>query len=518
MTLNEKSYRWSIKHLFKESDTDLFPKPFELTVVRDCEEILINLCKDLDITTYKWKPARRFIVPKDNTSYRVATQLDVFDSILLGAIIYEFGNLIEDKRVPEEDETIFSYRFKPTEEGSLYGNKKAWTNFWTSCRQRAKDYEYVVMCDIADFYNQIYLHTIENQLDECGFPKPLIKILKNLIISITQRNSRGIPIGPHAFHIIAEMSLIPLDGSLALKDIPYKRYVDDMVFFCRSEKEARIRINQIAEILDKQQRLILQNQKTVIYTREEFEAKCFSMLHEETGAQIERELISIINAYAEGDAYTKVKVTDIKDEDLKRIPEPDIVELLNSYLRPAKPNYEKIRWLYRRLSQIGLGYAVDFSIKNFDKLIPALNDVCLYMNSCSENYTSNWKIIGEKVIKLLDDEIVSSNEFYKISLLSLFVYNPNLNHFSNLIAIYNNSTSAIKREILLASLNYKSASWIRELKEQFGIADTWTKRAYLIAATKMPNEERDYFFKGIKATLEKEDIIENAIMKWQSSN
>ncbi|QKG55743.1 RNA-directed DNA polymerase [Hymenobacter sp. BRD128] len=516
MKLQEESYRWSIKHLFKESDTDLFPKPFELNVVKDCEEEILKFCINLDITNYKWKAARRFIVPKDNTSYRVATQLDIFDSILLGAIVYEFGKLIENNRIPETSDTVFSYRFNPTEEGTLYGNKKAWNKFWSSCRVKAENYEYVVMCDIADFYNQIYHHTIENQLLVCGFDKPLIKVLKNLITSITQRNSRGIPVGPHAFHIFAEMSLTPIDKSLSLKNIPFKRYVDDIVLFCRSEKEARIRINQIAEILDKQQRLILQNHKTIIFNKESFIAKCSAMLTEEAGAQTEKELIDIINSYAEGDAYTKIRITDISNPDLLRLPKGDIVSLLDSYLRPEKPNYEKIRWLYRRLSQIGLGHAVDFSIQNFEKLIPALNDVCLYISSCADNYNSNWQSVAEVVLTLMQDEIITSNEFYKISLLSLFVYNPNLNHFSNLIEMYSNSSSSVKREILLASLNYDSSSWITELKEQFGMADDWTKRAYLIAATKMPEDEKEFFFKGVKINLTPNDIIEHTILKWNS--
>jgi hypothetical protein len=32
----------------------------------------------------------------------------------------------------------------------------------------AGKYPYIVKTDIVDFYNQIYHHTLENQIDECG--------------------------------------------------------------------------------------------------------------------------------------------------------------------------------------------------------------------------------------------------------------------------------------------------------------------------------------------------------------
>lgn len=129
MKLSETSYQWSIKHLFKESDTDLFPRPFELNVLHEMQSELIGLCKDIDIGSYKWHASRRFIVPKNDVSYRVGTQLDLIDSIILGAIIYEYGKEIENKRVPESQKVVFSYRFKPLSDGTLYGNKNAWNNF-----------------------------------------------------------------------------------------------------------------------------------------------------------------------------------------------------------------------------------------------------------------------------------------------------------------------------------------------------------------------------------------------------
>lgn len=514
MKLKEESIRWAINHIFKESDNDLFPRPLELSIIKEMEDMVVEKCKAVEIGNYKWNAARRFLIPKDNLSFRNATQLDIIDSIMFSAIIFEFGQSIEDRRINKAENIVFSYRFLPLPDGTLYGNKKAWENFWEACKIEAEDFTHIVMCDISDFYNQIYLHTIENQLAECHLPNQIIKSVKELIISITQRVSKGIPIGPHSSHLLAEMSLIPFDDNLLLRNIVFKRYVDDIVLFCGSEKEARMQLNNVAYILDTEQRLILQKQKTKIISSTEFATLCRQNLMEERYNEAEEEIIGIIKEYTEGDAYAKIRLSDIDDEDLEELSEENIIRLLDSYLDGPFPNYEKLRWIYRRLSQIGIPHAVDYSIDNFEKLMPALNDVCLYLNSCAENYSSDWKVIGEYIFDILDDDIIKSNEFYKIALYNLFVFNKNLNHIDKLINSFTNVSENLKRKILFASMNYNSSGWIRGLKEQYNRFDTWTKRAYLIAAAKLPKEEREFFYKGIKVHLKDDDILEEIIIKW----
>lgn len=514
MKLEESSIRWALDHLFKESDTDLYPRPYELQILFEEKEEVIKLCKNIDVAQYHWKAARRFLIPKDELSFRNATQLDLIDSILIGAIIFQFGEGIEKRRIPEKEKVVFSYRFKPLPDGTLYKNNTAWNDFWENCRITAEFYEYVVICDISDFYNQIYLHTIENQLAESKFPPEIVKKISSLLTSITQKNSRGIPIGPHVSHLLAEMSLIPFDENLSFREIEFNRYVDDIIIFCEDRKEASIRLNQVAEALDKDQRLILQKQKTRIIPSKNFIALCGRNLME-IEDEDEEEIIQTILNYSKGNAYTKIKISDIKDKDIAKLSEENVTALLENYLNTPDPDYSKIRWIYRRLSQVGIASAVEFSINNYDKLIPALNDVCLYLSSCAENYNSDWKDIGEQILDMLEDEIIKSNEFYKISLLNLFVYNPNLNHTASLIEIFDNAPENIKRKILLACANIKSAgSWLNTLREKYRRFDPWTQRAFLIAAKNLPKEARSFFFKSVKFDLRDDDILEKIIIKW----
>jgi len=534
MKLLEDSYRWAIKHLFNESDTDLFPRPVELSIIEEFKDELIAQLGKIDLGNYKWNAARRFVVPKDDVAYRIGTQLHAIDSLVLGAIIIQYGRYIEETRADEN--IVFSYRFKPLEDGTLYANKNPWNNFWRACQKEVaikrvlleedeygetefvsefvitNRYSHVVTCDISDFYNQIYLHTIENQLAACRLPNQIQKAIKELLLSLNKNNSRGIPIGPHTTHLLAELSLIPIDESLILQGIAYKRYADDFVFFCKDEKEARIRIQQLAEMLDKEQRLILQSKKTKIFTSEEFLNYTQELLIETPYYDAEAEIIEIIQEYSGGDPYKKINLEVVSDEHLAILSEENIVSLLETYV--TAKDFGKLRWFFRRLSQIGIPHAIDYCIQNFEDLLPALNDVCLYINSCAEHYESDWKEIGESVLEIFEDQIVQSNPFYQISLLNLFVYNKGLNHIDKLIALFKNGNEDLKRKVLLATANYQASSWIFQLKEDQDRFSPWTRRAYMIATKNLPPDQKKFLHGSIRDGLTTNDILESLILRW----
>lgn len=88
MKLSEASLEWALTHLQRENDTDLFPEPIEIEIVNQQRAEIVKLLKDVDLGAYSWHPSRRFMVPKGELSYRMITQLDPLDSIMLSAIIY----------------------------------------------------------------------------------------------------------------------------------------------------------------------------------------------------------------------------------------------------------------------------------------------------------------------------------------------------------------------------------------------------------------------------------------------
>src|SRR5574337_1094323 len=205
--LTKDSIKWAIDFIHKHSDGDLFPKIIENDAIVKNIDRFISLTEGKDLSLPQFSPGacRRFIVPKDEISYRQATQLDPQDSILLTAIIYQYGQGIENRRLNKD--IVFSYRFLPDNIHGLYSTQNSWNNFWEKAYQKSFTSNIILYCDIADFYNQIYHHIIENQLISSSFPNQVKNWIKNLLESTTAGVSRGIPIGPHAMHLLAEAAL-----------------------------------------------------------------------------------------------------------------------------------------------------------------------------------------------------------------------------------------------------------------------------------------------------------------------
>jgi retron-type reverse transcriptase len=185
--------------------------------------------------------------------------------------------------------------------------------------------------DISNFYNQIYHHTIENQLISSNLPNQAVKWCLRLLETVSAKVSRGIPVGPHAAHLLVEASLIPVDNSLVARAFRFCRFVDDLVIFADDEMTARMYLYQIAEILDKQQRLQLQRTKTKILSKGDFQKHCHEMIEDRPVNDLELQLLTIIDKYSKGNPYRAVYLSELSDEDFRTF-QPSVVEkILSDY-------------------------------------------------------------------------------------------------------------------------------------------------------------------------------------------
>lgn len=435
MKLSRQSLEWALEHLKKENDTDLFPQPQEIEILYQQKDSFLAKLENIDIGSYGWNSFRRFMIPKGELSYRIVTQLHPIDSLVLSAIVYEFGSLIENGRVPANERRVFSYRFAPERDGALYSRVDSWKEFWNTNLERAQRYGYVACLDISDFYNQIYHHTIENMMIRLTFPNEVNKAVMKLLEHITQGVSRGIPIGPHAAHLLAELSLIPVDESLLTRGIDYCRYADDIIVFASDEIEARTKVYTIADLLDKNQRLMLQRQKTRICTQGEFIAYARQMLADNPMDIQERDMLEVINRHSDNNPYIKIPHNTLTDAEIQVFSQEKVENLIERYVAPQYPDYPRWRWLFRRLTQIGIPTAVDYCIQNMDKLIPAISDVCQYLIVAADSYEGSWHDVGEKATALLQSELFKATEFFQITLLNLFVKNIRMDHVSYLLGM-----------------------------------------------------------------------------------
>jgi len=517
MKLNETSVEWAKKHLEKEGDTDLFPKPFEIEAIISNWDMVKDYLLNLEVRAHKWGGMRRLLIPKGEYMFRVACQLDPLDTLVLTALIHEYGDLIEKNRVPVNEEVVFSYRFKPKSDGSLYDNNINWNTFWRTSLERAEEHPngYVVMTDVVDYYNQIYHHTLENELLKAGVPKEVVKSILNLCKNFTQGVSRGIPVGPHATHLLAEVAFNPIDHSLLTRGYEYCRFVDDIHIFCNSWEKAEIAIYDLSDILDKQQRLVIQSHKTRIVPVSEFIEIAEQMMIDSPINETEKEILEVIRKHSHGDPYRTIRLSELKPADLKLLNQQNIESLLESYLNQPNPNFPRIRWFLRRLAQVGVPSAIPYIIKNINRFIPAIGDICTYFISAEKTYKGSWQDIGKSLISSLEFEIVKHSEYLQMTLINLFSKIIDLDHIDAILQKYNGASPIIRRKIIKVATKAGKYYWLRERKTEFSTSDPWLRRALILGASTFPEDERQYWLRHIKKSGC--SFLEEVVIEWVKS-
>jgi hypothetical protein len=511
MKLSADSLRWALRSLNRFGDTDLFPRPIELDVLSADVDTTASVLSETDLSAYTPGGARRFIVPKDDLSYRQATQLDPLDSVLLTAIIWELGKSIEVRRRPAVEHSVFSYRFQPSPDGELYSGPNAWNEFWRYCKEASKQTPVVLVADIADFYNQISHHTVENQLIAAKWPNQVIKTVLSLLGSTSAEVSRGVPVGPHWVHLLAEASLVPVDNSLFTRGIRFARFVDDIIIFSSSEEHARASIFNLAEVLDKQQRLHLQNAKTRILMAEEFRTLCAQMIEDRPINDLEQMMVDIIRKHSQGNPYRTILISELQENEIRAFSVEAVEKVLGDYLGGNPPDFVRLRWFLRRLAQVGHPAGVAFCLRAFDQLLPAISDICHYLISVNEARGDvSWPEVGELLLDALERPLVAANEYFQLSLLALFARVVQLDHLPRLIARYSTAPPVVRREILLAGEVAGASDWLREQKEHFNSMDPWSRRAFLFTTGRFPRDERRFFLNAVSDP----DPLEKLLIKY----
>ncbi len=512
LKLKSASYSWAITHLLKESDTDLFPRPFEFDAVASYPDEVEKSLQATDIGSYSWFVGRSTIVPKGELSFRSATQLDPWDSLILTALIREFGDTIEKKRIPYSEGIIFSYRFEPMLDGTMYKMDADWPSFWERSKEEAARMGgYVAIADVSSYYNQIYHHRLENQLVSAGVPPEAAKSINRLLGNLTQGVSRGIPVGPHATHLLAECVFDPIDRNLLTEGYAFCRFVDDIHIFCKTRQQAQIAFYDLAEFLDKEQKLSLQSHKSKILSAEEFIEYASHIIAEAPLSPLERDIIEIIDRYSNGDRYRNIDFALLSEEDLAVLSQQNLETLLNSYLAHAEPNFTRIRWLFRRLAQVGVPGAIPLAVAKLEQFSPAIADLASYLLSARNRFAGDWRQVGEDILHALELPIIQHSEYLTVILLDLFTHLPVLNHRDRILQKYRNdsSSSMVKRKIVRVATVHHAEHWLR-LRKGDSPDDPWLKRALMAGASTFSKDERKFWLHRI----EKRTELEKLIAKW----
>ena len=235
--------------------------------------------KSIDLDDYSPKSPRILLAPKPNNNYRIVHQLEPLDSIIYTSLIFEIAEAVEEYRIPKDKGIVHSYRIEVSTNGSLFNITNGWKNFLRKIKSLAenKNNKFVLIADITDFFNQIYIHRVNNLIVEAGRTEldQHAKVIEQFIMGLNKKTSRGIPIGPSASIILSELILADIDRKILTYTDQFTRYVDDIYIFFRTKQSAIEFMHELTKYLYSPHRLVFSSSKTKILGCKDFLEKVY---------------------------------------------------------------------------------------------------------------------------------------------------------------------------------------------------------------------------------------------------
>ena len=497
----------AVTNIARKGDTDIFPFPVERYLFQDKKEEVLSLLVDMD-REYGQSAnppidCIKTCIPVGYTGFRWATQIDpLWNAFLLGNVLKIAGQ-IERKRIPVEENAVFSYRMNYDEDtGTLFNRDINWKAFYRHAgevaAEKAKDKKFRILTyDISDFYNRIYHERLRDVLHaEADADGHTVNRIMEIVSRIAGGNSPyGLPVGGNASRILAEALLIRADNFMRNSDINFCRFVDDYVVFAESAEKAYGILNQCAGYFMNSMGLSLQKNKTTLMTAAEFSTHIKSVF-DEIESEKDPARASILRLKLHVDKYSAMADEDLRDL-REKIDGSALVRLLKSECRKTRINQmfgKQLVGTLPLLEEDDLSEAFEVLSVNFEKLFPVFPVIMhkAYHNlaKCDEATVS---LFTGRVAELFENNsyIIQSdnNASYAVRVLSL---GENRKAAEVLAHIYqrqssgsDTSTHLLKSNIIYAMANLKNLPWLEERLREFPTLSSWERRALAVAAPMM---------------------------------
>lgn len=496
--LTEDSIEFAKKHIEYYYDSDFFPKSFEFEAIWHCWDEVKKHLLATNVQKFRTRHPLTMAFKKPSGSYRIVHQLEPLDTMIYTSLAYLVAEKIENARASKQ--IACSYRFS-LDDGKFFEKNAGFKLFAEMIVRFSNQYQYILVTDITDFYNQIYLHRLNNAIERADQGlEEIANDVERFISSLNDKASQGIPVGPAASIIMSEAVLIDVDEYIANFNVKHTRYVDDIRIFSNSKEELEKVLEKLTLYLHEIHRLTLASSKTFIQKTEDYVE---SVLH----GQYEMEKVDIfdkleiLNPYSGEVEYEEVELEEknsLKDhlkDSMKQLLKRDVVDLglARALIRMAKKNK--------------IDFIADIIFENFDFFSPVINDVILYFKVLSNN---EWlkqnqknfislisaKSMGQDIVRYWVEWFFSGSE----TLLKL----PEIKQFLTKSDFVENQA--------LAAMTSKNVSWVRDNKNKVFNVGEKGKRSILRSAKILPKDERDHWLKNIEKNTVEE--LDKWLIKW----
>lgn len=520
LTLQEKSLNWALNHVLMMGDTDIFPIPFEYEAIKHDWNNLRYFLSHQNILEWRTRPHRILIAPKGRYGFRVITQLDPLDFLIYASVIYEIGHDIEKRRIPEIYNMVFSYRFLPDTKGRVFKTNVGYSQFQEQSTHLIDEQgiTYVAITDIADFYQSIYLHRLENALYSATNRTSHVKAIMNLLSGWNETETYGIPVGNAPSRLLAEMTISDIDESLIANEITFLRYNDDYRIFAKSQSEAYRNIAFLATILNQNHGLTLQPQKTTIVKKEEFRRRYLPDPEDRELFALDEKFKDLVSELGLDNPYEEINYDDLTEEQKALVDSLNLINMFKDEIKTSgEPDSILLKFILRRMGQLGDSCLCDDIFDNIDVLYPVFPDIIRYFQRLRDLSSKDRIKIGERVIHLLKDSIVSELEYHCMWALDLFTHSTEWDNEGHFLKLLNSSHDLSSRRKLILAMVCRASQqyWFKSKWRGLFDESPWPRRALIAVASCMPSDARNHWYRSIEPRL---DHLEKAVMRWAKDN
>jgi len=219
------------------------------------EELLGLIHSKLKSGSYRFRPARRVLIPKEGTCKKRKLGIPVVMDRIVGVSMHR---VLEPLFEPEFTESNFGFRCGRSQHQAIRHLQ----------RLVREGREWAVAVDLEAFFDEIphglILKLIRRKVADEGFVTMIARLLKAGVIvdGELEKTTQGCPQGSPLSPMLSNIVLNELDHKLEERNLGYCRWADDFVIVVRSERAARRVMAGTINYLEKELGLAVNPQKS----------------------------------------------------------------------------------------------------------------------------------------------------------------------------------------------------------------------------------------------------------------
>lgn len=359
----------------------LLPSPPEWDEIAENWHPIRDYLSSIDLEEYIPHQPLLVVVPKDEKSVRIVHLLHPEDMLLYTSLTLIVKDDLEGVRLPRTRQRVYSYRASRRTTVLYDSVGDTHGRYIEQLKRKAgrPRTNAVAVADIADFYASVPQAELKRLLKAAARTQKVAQAAELLIsvfaARLMSREGHGIPTGPLASRLLAEVLLNEIDKYLLSKKIDFVRWVDDYNIFAPSLASARTMLFELATWLYNNG-LTLQAAKTTVLDRGSY-TKRFLVDIEDRFSDKTAILEELLQIHGYGGDDLDVDVKAVKD-DLQAV---ELLEaLVDAILGDDSVDFRVIAFVARKLLRMTLDPTVgrevlDVLTENVEQLSPVIATV-----------------------------------------------------------------------------------------------------------------------------------------------